>query len=139
MRTFNTIIIHCSATLPGQSVTAADIDRWHREKGYRCIGYHFVILPNGTIQGGRPLDEIGAHCERHNADSVGICYIGGLDSNGKPSDTRTEAQKESLSSLIWRLTLMALRRGFGLVKVRGHRDFNHHKQCPCFDARAEYD
>ena len=100
MRQINYIIIHCSATKAGQDFHASDIDRWHKERGFDCIGYHRVIDLDGTIEKGRNISKPGAHCKGHNADSIGICYIGGLDKDGNPADTRTEAQKESLLEII---------------------------------------
>lgn len=138
MRFFNEIIIHCSATPAGKDYGASDIDLWHRARGMRKIGYHYVVRLDGTIEQGRQLDEVGAHCRNHNKESVGICYIGGLGDNGRPADTRTPEQKASLAKLIWRLTLLALSNGFGLVEVHGHRDYNDHKSCPCFNAHKEY-
>lgn len=78
MRTINQIIIHCSATPEGRDYTAADIDRWHRQRGFHGIGYHYVIRLDGTIEHGRPVEQIGAHCKGHNATTIGVCYIGGL-------------------------------------------------------------
>lgn len=138
MRHFDTIIVHCTATRVGRDVTAAEVDTWHKERGFDCIGYHYLIRLDGTIEKGRSLNRIGAHCKGHNRHSVGICYVGGLDANGLPCDTRTPAQKDSLARLIWNLTQRALLLGFGLVAVRGHRDFAK-VDCPCFDAAAEYD
>lgn len=138
MRYFDTIIVHCTATRVGREVTAAEVDAWHKERGFNCIGYHYLIRLDGTIEKGRSLNRIGAHCKGHNGHSVGICYVGGLDENGLPCDTRTPAQKDSLARLIWMLTQRALLQGFGLVAVRGHRDFAK-VDCPCFDAAAEYD
>lgn len=117
----------------------SDVDRWHRERGFHGCGYHYLVTLDGTIEQGRPIDEIGAHCKGHNATSVGIAYVGGLDKDGKPADTRTKAQKKALSRLIWQLSLRAMLNGWGLVKVRGHHDYDNGKECPCFDARAEYD
>lgn len=133
MRKITQIIVHCSDTKVGQKVTAADIDRWHRKRGFESIGYHFVVQPDGAVECGRPIDEIGAHCKGHNTNSIGICYIGGLDSNGKTKDTRTEAQKATIAWLIARL-----REDFGQLEVYGHKDFNKNKACPCFNARKEY-
>ena len=127
MRTITEIIIHCSATKEGKSFRAADIDRWHREKGYRSIGYHYVILIDGTIESGRPLEQAGAHCQGHNAHSIGICYIGGLDHYGKPKDTRTPEQRKALKQLIDELQTR-----FPNATVHGHREFAN-KDCPCFD------
>lgn len=134
MRQINYIIIHCSATKAGQDFHASDIDRWHKERGFDCIGYHRVIDLDGTIEKGRNISKPGAHCKGHNADSIGICYIGGLDKDGNPADTRTEAQKESLLELIKNYKKM-----FPNAKVVGHCDMpNVHKACPCFDAKEEY-
>lgn len=97
------IILHCSATVEGKPFTAADIDRWHRERGFRKIGYHYVIDLDGKIEVGRELFEDGAHCIGHNSKAIGICYIGGLGKDGKPKDTRTIEQKEVLFEVIYTL------------------------------------
>lgn len=73
MRKIKEIIIHCSATKEGRNFTVADIDRWHRERGMRCIGYHFVIYRDGSIHVGRAIEEVGAHCKGHNSISIGVC------------------------------------------------------------------
>ncbi len=132
MRTITSIIIHCSATPEGKNFTAADIDRWHRAQGWACIGYHFVIRIDGTVEPGRAIDKAGAHCSGHNANSLGICYIGGLASDGKtPKDTRTPAQRQSIRNLI-----TILRHIYPTATIHGHRDFAS-KACPCFDVRKE--
>lgn len=100
MRKINKIILHCAATPEGKHFTVEDIDSWHKKRGFKCIGYHYVIYLDGTIAQGRTEDQIGAHCTGENKDSIGICYIGGCDKNGKPKDTRTQAQKESMVILI---------------------------------------
>ncbi len=127
MRNIRKIIVHCSATPEGRAHTAADIDRWHRQRGFDCIGYHFVVRLDGTVEPGRPLEKVGAHCKGHNADSIGICYIGGLAKDAKtPKDTRTPAQREALRGLVaW------LRRTFPAATLHGHREFAA-KACPCF-------
>lgn len=132
MRNINLIIVHCSATPEGRNVAVADIDRWHRERGFDGIGYHYVVYIDGSVHEGRPLNKVGAHCKGHNAHSIGICYIGGVDLNGKPKDTRTLAQKDALVNL-----LMRLKRHFPKAVIRGHRDFAA-KACPSFDATKEY-
>lgn len=82
-------------------ISAEDIDRWHRARGFcNGIGYHYVIRRDGSIENGRPLEMTGAHCKDHNRHSIGICYEGGLDSSGKPADTRTPKQKETLRKLL---------------------------------------
>ena len=131
MRNIKEIIIHCSATEEGKPFTVADIDLWHRKRGWRCIGYHYVVYLDGTIAYGRKPTEIGAHCRGHNADSIGICYIGGRR-KGEYADTRTPQQKEALLRL-----LSNLKKIYPNAKIYGHRDFAP-KACPCFDARREY-
>ena len=78
MRKITEIIIHCSATIEGKDYTVADIDRWHRARGFRNIGYHYVIYRDGSIHGGRPIRETGAHCAGLIVHSIGICYFGGF-------------------------------------------------------------
>ena len=90
------IIIHCSATRPSQDIGSNDIDRWHREKGWLKIGYHLVITRDGTLELGRDLDEVGAHAYGHNANSVGVCMVGGIDEDGQPDDNFTSEQWNTL-------------------------------------------
>lgn len=134
MRMILFIIIHCSAVRPSQRSTAKDIDRWHRERGWDMIGYHYVVRRDGSIERGRPLEMAGAHCRNHNSHSVGICYEGGLDADGRPADTRMEAQKESLRKL-----LLRLKGEYPTARIMGHHDFDRMKECPCFDAEHEYE
>lgn len=126
------IIVHCSATVAGREVTVAEIDAWHRRRGFDCIGYHYVVHLDGTVEAGRAPSVVGAHCLGHNIGSLGVCYVGGLDRKRKPADTRTDAQRAALDALLRRLT--AMHPG---ARVRGHRDFAA-KACPCFDATSEY-
>lgn len=131
-RKITEIIIHCSATIEGKEFDVTDIRRWHLEKGWADCGYHYVITLSGEIQPGRSIDKVGAHCLNHNTNSLGVCYIGGLDENLNPKDTRTEAQKRALLKLL--RDLKQLSPG---VKIHSHRDFAV-KACPCFDATFEY-
>ena len=78
MRQIKYIILHCTATREGKAFTAADIDRWHRARGWNGIGYHYVVRLDGTVEHGRPEAQIGAHCVGVNATSIGVCYVGGL-------------------------------------------------------------
>ena len=133
MRQIKEIILHCSATAEGRDYTVADIDRWHRQRGFKSIGYHFVIYRDGTIHKGRPLDQIGAHCTGHNANSIGICYIGGCAADGKTAkDTRTGAQREALKRLV-----SELREAYPAATVHGHREYAK-KACPSFDVQKEF-
>lgn len=120
MREINKIIIHCAATPNGRDVHAADIDRWHKQRGWSGIGYHFVVALDGEIEPGRPLEVIGAHCKGHNRDSIGICLIG--------TDRFTQKQWRALERLLAHLSLR-----FPEATVHGHREFNPHKLCPGFD------
>ena len=132
MRTIDKIIIHCSATLPGQRVDVETITRWHKQRGFKTIGYHFFIDRSGTIHAGRPLEQQGAHCKGQNARSIGICYEGGLNKEGKPYDTRTILQRIAMKELV-----AQLQERFTEATVHGHREFAN-KSCPCFDVEAEF-
>lgn len=149
------IIIHCSATPEGKDVRAADIDRDHRvNRHFKMIGYNYVIDLDGTIEEGRPLTMNGAHCEKpgfsgkpYNQHSIGICYIGGVAKDGKtPKDTRTDAQKLALHTLVANLVMQ-----YPIVEIIGHRDaspdlngdgmiskWEWMKACPSFDVKAEF-
>lgn len=129
MRTITLIILHCSATREGQSFGFEDCRRDHiRHRGFRDIGYHYYITRDGTVHRGRPLELVGAHCRNHNRHSIGICYEGGLDAEGRAKDTRTEAQKVSLSALVGEL-----KERFPQALVVGHRELDPGKECPCFE------
>ena len=132
MRRIDKIILHCSATLPGQRVDVETITRWHKQRGFKTIGYHFFIDRSGTIHAGRPLEEQGAHCNGQNAHSIGICYEGGLNKEGKPLDTRTILQRIAMKELVAQLLGQ-----FPDATVHGHREFAN-KACPCFDVEAEF-
>ena len=133
MRQITKIIIHCTATPEGRAHTVKDVDTWHRQRGFDGIGYHYLIGINGEVWEGRPIEKAGAHTTGQNATSIGIAYVGGMDSQMKnPKDTRTQAQKDSLVRLLKELVIK-----FPNVEIYGHRDFAK-KACPSFDARAEY-
>ena len=127
MRIITMIVIHCSAVGPDQTSSAAQIDSWHRQRGWKLgIGYHYVIRRNGEIESGRPEWMVGAHCVNHNAHSIGVCYEGGLDIRGQPDDTRTENQKAAM-----RWLLRQLHRSYPKAVILGHHDLNPQKDCPC--------
>lgn len=127
MRQIKEIIVHCSATVEGRNIGAATIRGWHKERGFSDIGYHYVIRLDGTIEAGRPIDQIGAHCQGHNRNSIGICYIGGLSQKRQPKDTRTIAQRQAMKQLI-----RELQEQFPMATIHGHNEFAD-KACPCFD------
>tara|TARA_R110000868_G_scaffold157974_3_gene385626 strand:- start:994 stop:1440 length:447 start_codon:yes stop_codon:yes gene_type:complete len=146
MRQINLIVVHCSATPEGVDYKEADIDKWHKARGWRGTGYHYVVDLDGTIEVGRPEAQIGAHSKGHNANSIGVCYIGGVDSRGKSKDTRTLRQHLGLSTIISKLHNKYLN-----ASVVGHRDLSldidgdgivqkHEwtKDCPCFNVKDWY-
>jgi len=133
MRTITLIVVHCSAVRPDQTSSAADIKSWHVKKGWKTIGYHYVVRRSGQIEPGRPEAMAGAHCVNHNAHSIGVCYEGGLDIRGQPADTRTEAQKVALRHL-----LEELHRAYPRALIVGHHDLNPQKACPCLPVVTEY-
>jgi N-acetylmuramoyl-L-alanine amidase len=132
MRDINLILIHCSATKEGKAFYAKDIDKWHKARGWKGIGYHYVIDLDGKVEKGRPDEQIGSHCAGHNKNSIGICYIGGLDKDGNPKDTRTKEQKEALWNLLRQLLCK-----YPKATIHGHNEFSS-KACPCFDVQKEY-
>lgn len=134
MRPINEIIVHCTATPEGRPVSVAEINSWHRARDWSGIGYHRVIGLNGERWQGRPLGQIGAHCEGHNTGTIGVVYVGGVAKDGRTAkDTRTPAQKQALLA-----ELIDLRDRFGIKKVSGHNEYAA-KACPSFDASREYD
>lgn len=134
MRKINKLIVHCSATPEGRDVKTETIKDWHiNGNHWKDIGYHYVIELDGSIHKGRDENVIGAHCSGQNANSIGICYVGGVAKDGKtPKDTRTEAQKQSLLKL-----LKELKAKYPNATIHGHREFAA-KACPSFDAKTEY-
>jgi N-acetylmuramoyl-L-alanine amidase len=132
MRQINKIIIHCSATPEGKDFTVADITRWHKERGFSDIGYHYVIYRDGSVHNGRDVSRTGAHCEGYNANSIGICYVGGVAIDGKTAkDTRTPAQRTALIKMVNKLKLQ-----FQGATVHGHNEFSN-KACPSFNVKKE--
>lgn len=150
MRPIKRLVIHCSASVNGRAFTIGDIDRWHRDRGFkrqeaarlafkpelRAIGYHFVIEVDGTLRSGRLPDEVGAHAAGHNADSIGVCIVG--------TDAYTDAQWKTLVRVVGEMGAR-----FGQLQILGHRDLSpdtdgdgivepHEwlKTCPGFDVAA---
>ena len=127
------LVLHCSATKENIDYTVEHLRRDHLARGFQDIGYHFYIRKDGTMTQHRLLLEVGAHARPYNRCSIGICYEGGLDENGKPKNTLTQAQYERINDL-----LCHLRQLFPGAKVVGHRDLpgTTPKECPCLDAHA---
>jgi len=135
MRNINLIVVHCSATTPLQDIGSEEIRDWHvNENGWSDIGYHYVIRRNGFIEDGRPIEKAGAHARGYNANSIGVCYVGGINTSGEPEDNRTQLQTQSLVTLLKKLV-----RQFPKAKIVGHCNLpGVAKACPSFDAQDEY-
>lgn len=148
MRKIDLIVIHCSATEGGQEYSVEEINSWHVARGFRKIGYHFLVHLNGEIDGAyegmRRIEEIGAHAKGYNLHSIGVCYTGGLKKK-EPWDTRTVAQIHALRALV-----KALQSMFPNAEVVGHRDLSVDlngdgviqksewmKACPSFDVKTQ--
>ena len=127
------IAIHCSATSSKQNIGAKDIDKWHRAKGWACIGYHYVIRRDGTVEEGRDESVVGAHVQGWNEVSVGICMVGGVNADdiNKAENNFTKEQFASLKQL-----LVDLKTRYPNAKIQGHRDFpDVKKACPSFEVK----
>lgn len=152
-RRIDYIVVHCTASREGQEMTVEQIRKEHKKQGWSDIGYHYVVTLDGKARLGRDVDIAGAHVAGYNSNSIGVSYVGGVENRPgvpyaklKPKDTRTDAQKAELLSL-----LIDLRKLYPYAKICGHRDFspdkNHDgiisadefiKACPSFDAITEY-
>lgn len=131
MRRIDEIILHCTATKEGVKVTRDQVDSWHKQRGWCGIGYHYLIGLDGSLMIGRPENQIGAHCRGHNENSIGVAYVGGLDKNGKPKDTRTPEQKRTLCDL-----MHGLHARFPNARLYGHNQFSE-KACPSFKVQDD--
>lgn len=131
MREIKYIVIHCADTYSDMDIGVKEIDRWHKERGWKGVGYHYVIRRNGIIEVGRTETKTGAHVVGYNSNSLGICYAGGKSAKGDPEDNRTEAQKISLTNLVNDLKIR-----YPEAKVVGHHDLFPGKACPCFDVQT---
>lgn len=140
----DTIMIHCTATPPGREVSVTTLDTWHKARNFETYvkpdgtkvyaGYHLLVHLDGSYERIRPDAHRGQHCAKAdmNNRAVSVCYVGGVDINNKPYDTRTEAQKRTLLSLV-----RTLRGRYPQAQIVGHRDYDN-KACPSFNARHEY-
>jgi N-acetylmuramoyl-L-alanine amidase len=134
MRPLDKIILHCSATREGQHITVETIRQWHLKRGWSDIGYHYVIYLDGSIHKGRPIEKVGAHTSGQNTGSIGICYVGGVEKDGKtPKDTMTDLQETAMVNLI-----KALREEYGDMTLHGHNEYAA-KACPSFKVYEKYD
>ena len=116
------IVVHCSDS-PHRGDTAEDIHRWHLERGWSGIGYHYVIRENGEVENGRPHYWTGSHVAGHNTGSLGICLLG--------KEYFTPQQYDSLEVILHNLLME-----YPGAEVLGHHDLNPHKPCPNFDVKS---
>lgn len=138
------LVVHTSATPAARDIGRREIELMHRQRGFRTIGYHYVIRRDGAVEKGRPNSEPGAHVLGFNNKSLGICLVGGVEPDGKtPEQNFTPAQYDALEVL-----LKALRPKYPTAEILGHRDLSPDKNrdgkvspnewlkaCPCFDVR----
>ena len=135
MRKITKIIVHCTATPEGRDVKTETIRKWHiNDNKWKDIGYHYIIELDGNKGKGRDESIAGAHIKGYNSDSIGISYVGGCDSKMKPKDTRTDAQKATLETL-----LRELKDKYPQAVIYGHNDFDKGKACPSFNTKKEYE
>lgn len=145
MRKIDMIVIHYSATRADVPLSPRQLEEMHRQRGFDGCGYHYYVRRDGEICTMRPVDRPGAHAKGYNQHSIGVCYEGGLDEQGRPADTRTELQKRSL-----RVLVRVLAMDFQTRRIVGHRDLSPDldgdgviepeewtKVCPCFDVGTE--
>lgn len=144
MRSIKRIFVHCTAG--SQKQTIADLKAEFKRKGWKNPGYHVVITPDGECHQLLDYDKVSNGVKNYNSTAINVAYVGGIDSNGKAVDNRTEAQKASLVKL-----LKELRGRYPKAQILGHRDISPDKngngkvdswerikECPCFDAIIEY-
>ncbi len=138
------IVIHCSATRATMDVGVQEITQWHIQRGFDTLGYHYVIRRNGELQNGRRESAIGAHVRGHNANSIGICLVGGVDDNNRPENNFSNPQFATLTELV-----RQLKQRYPTARILGHRDLSPDKNgdgkipsneftkaCPSFDVTA---
>lgn len=136
------LVVHTTATPYGKNYTVKQIDAMHRRRGFRSIGYHWIIDQNGKVFAGRPEKQAGAHVRGYNSRSIGVSYVGGYGRNGKATNTLNKKQEAALIKL-----LRDIQKRYPNAKICGHRDLSpdrdrdgyiepHEwiKECPCFDA-----
>tara|TARA_R100000654_G_scaffold34171_1_gene59597 strand:+ start:4329 stop:4796 length:468 start_codon:yes stop_codon:yes gene_type:complete len=135
MRKIERIILHCSATKEDHAINAEQIRLWHTSppRNWSDIGYHYVVLLDGTIESGRPINRAGAHTKGQNKDSIGICYVGGLDKSGYPKNTLSSEQYRSINRLCRALCHVINKP----LTLHGHREYAK-KACPSFEVEEVF-
>ena len=145
MRKITHIAVHCTATQQKTTSIASLKAHWSA-LGWKSPGYHYVVLPSGRVEQLLDESQISNGVKGHNSSLINVAYVGGVDSDGKAVDNRTEAQKAALCFLLEQLV-----ERYPNAVIQGHRDFSPDlnqdgeitsdefiKQCPCFDAKGEY-
>ena len=133
MRKLTRIILHCTATPDGRHVDVDTIRSWHRKRGWSDIGYHYVIYLDGSVHAGRDVAKVGAHVVGHNADTIGMVYVGGTDAGGKAKDTMNAAQETAFVNLV-----KHLRDQYGPLTLHGHNEYAA-KACPSFNVKHKFE
>lgn len=130
-RNIKFIVVHCTATPPSATIESIQ-NYWKEVRKWKDIpGYHYLIKRNGDVQQLLDENKVSYGAYGHNAESIHVSYIGGIDKNNQPIDNRSEAQKEAMFDL-----LMELLEKYPTAKPLGHRDFpGVQKACPCFDVK----
>ena len=133
MRPIDLVVIHCSATPPFMNIGVPEIREWHLDRGFKDIGYHYVLRRDGKLEAGRAEDQTGAHVKGHNANSLGICLVGGTN-----ADDRAKAEfNYTMPQMIWLADLLnRLSEKWPAAQICGHRDIDANKSCPCFNVQA---
>ena len=131
MRDINAIVIHCSATYPDMDIGLAEIEQWHKDRGFNSVGYHYIIRRNGEVEKGRPDAHMGAHVAGHNKNTIGGCMVGGLARDGRQACNFTREQWETLDCLVDELQAY-----YPQAEIKGHNDYTDSKTCPTFDVVA---
>ena len=130
----DTLVIHCAATKPGMDIGVEEITKWHTDRGFDTIGYHYVIRRSGVVEKGRAEDAEGAHAIAVNGTSIGICLVGGVNDNLEWENNFAEAQFRSLKSLI-----ILLKNKYPIEKTIGHYEVESKKECPSFNVQEWLD
>lgn len=134
-RNIQYIVIHCSATRVNIPFTENELLHYHLKMGLKSIGFHFYVTKDGVVHHTRPMGEVGAHALGFNLHSLAICYEGGLNEEGKPADTRTALQRETLRRIVGELKQL-----FPEAKIVGHYQLSagRDKNCPGFNPGKDY-
>ena len=130
-RPIDKIIIHSSATQAKMDIGVEEIRKWHLKRGFRDIGYHYVIRRSGRVENGRNPNQVGAHTKGYNTGSLGICLVGGANAKMQGEDNFTPEQWRSLRNFI-----RILKADLKKATIHGHKEFNN-TECPSFDVQKE--